>query len=357
MALFTTGNVTVAEPSDVTCPKSSKLTSWINVSPELFTEVWVLVSAWLKVPEVVIVPPVKPLPVATDVTVPENWSVEFMVTVSVVASVVMVILVPATRVTVSSLLSATIVDWPLTAMFLKMFCEEPLSLFVKVIVSGTDWSVVKSPPPVSPVPADNVIVALLGWLGKSLTVAKTFNALGLSAPCIADNSSVVNSFSGKSLTVAKTFNALGLFAPCIADNSSVVNSFSGKSLTVAKTFNALGLFAPCIADNSSGVNSFSGAGSKPKFSSAKSINDSSVKTFPKLSSQLFKEALNNVELYPKNILYIYTIGIFSCNDNTSIAHEFLGTTKITFSPKVICKLPSIICNLYIYLYFNTLNFL
>ena len=66
--------------------------------------------------------------------------------VSVVAFVVMVIPPDATKVNVSLLLSATTVDCPLTAMFLKIFCEDPLSLFVTVTVPDV-------PPPLIPVPA------------------------------------------------------------------------------------------------------------------------------------------------------------------------------------------------------------
>ena len=55
-----------------------------------------------------------------------------IVNVSVPAFVVTFIPVPETTVNVSLLVSATIVDWLATAMFLNMFCAEPVSVFVTV---------------------------------------------------------------------------------------------------------------------------------------------------------------------------------------------------------------------------------
>ena len=53
-----------------------------------------------------------------------------IVTVSVPASVVMLTVPLPTSVRVSLLLSATMSLCPPTAMFLKIFCAEPLSVFV-----------------------------------------------------------------------------------------------------------------------------------------------------------------------------------------------------------------------------------
>jgi hypothetical protein len=60
-----------------------------------------------------------PVPAMLVVTV--FVSVDAIVIVSVVAFVVIVTLLPATKVNVSSLPSATTVDWPDTAIFLNIF--------------------------------------------------------------------------------------------------------------------------------------------------------------------------------------------------------------------------------------------
>ena len=72
-------------------------------------------------------------------------SLGLKVIVSVAASVVIVIPPAAAKVNVSLLLSATTVLCPLTAIFLYMFCDEPLSEFVTVTVPLV-------PPPLMPVP-------------------------------------------------------------------------------------------------------------------------------------------------------------------------------------------------------------
>jgi hypothetical protein len=91
-----------------------------------------------KVPEDVTGVPLTVKPVGalmpTEVTVPTNWSVELMVMVSVVALVVMLMFVPATRVRVSLFVSAETVLCPATSKFLKMFCEDPKSELVIVPV-------------------------------------------------------------------------------------------------------------------------------------------------------------------------------------------------------------------------------
>jgi hypothetical protein len=113
--------------------------------PSVETPDWVIPI----VPVVVIVPPVIGAVVPTDVRVPPE-PLALIVSVSVVSLVVIVTPEPATTVRVSSLVSAIIVDWPATAMFLKIFCDEPLSLLVTVI----DPLVVIGPPlTVIPVPA------------------------------------------------------------------------------------------------------------------------------------------------------------------------------------------------------------
>ena len=71
---------------------------------------------------------------------------------SVAASVVIVIPPAAAKVKVSLLLSATTVDCPLTAMFLNILCEEPLSEFVRAILP----EVVTVPLPDIPLDPDTV---------------------------------------------------------------------------------------------------------------------------------------------------------------------------------------------------------
>ncbi len=71
---------------------------------------------------------------------------------SVLASVVMLIPPVATKVSVSLLLSATTVDCPLTAIFLNILCDEPLSELVTVTVPDV-------PPPLIPVPAVTPVIS------------------------------------------------------------------------------------------------------------------------------------------------------------------------------------------------------
>ena len=71
--------------------------------------------------------------------------IEEIVIVSVVALVVIVTLLPAARVKVSLLLSATTVDCPETATFLNMFCAEPGS--VLFIIGSLDVPVTDIPVP------------------------------------------------------------------------------------------------------------------------------------------------------------------------------------------------------------------
>ena len=94
--------------------------------------------------------PVSLVAKSMEVTVPSAPSFE-IVTVSLVASVVIVIPVPSAKVKVSALLSASIVVWPETATHLKIHWEEPRSVFVTVIVP---LPVTGLPETETPVPAD-----------------------------------------------------------------------------------------------------------------------------------------------------------------------------------------------------------
>jgi hypothetical protein len=96
------------------------------------------------------VPVVPIVKAATLVTVPpEDGALLVMVMVSDDELLVRVIPVPASNVTVSSLLSATTVALPVTAKFLKMFWPEPLSVFSIVIVplEVIGLPVILRPPP------------------------------------------------------------------------------------------------------------------------------------------------------------------------------------------------------------------
>ena len=95
--------------------------------------------------------------------------------------------------------------------------------------------------------------------------------------------------------------------------------------------------------------------SKPRFASAKAINEFTVKGVSVASTQFAKGWVNIFVEVPKYLLYITAKGISSYNDNTSIAQAFFGVTKIIFPLMETCKLPSTICNLIIILFFKILN--
>ena len=126
------------------------------------------VISQFKVTEPLVPPPLIPVPATTAVISPTfvvypapfvNWLllvIPFViVTVSVELLVVILMLVPAAKVNVSLLLSATTVFCPDTAIFLNMFCEDPLSELVIV----TDPEV---PPPLIPVPALTAVISPCG---------------------------------------------------------------------------------------------------------------------------------------------------------------------------------------------------
>ena len=162
----------VPAPAKVKC-----VASVVMVSSEA-TPVMLLESSMI-MPEVwtPVVPP-SPLTMALSVrfkavlTLPVP--VALIVIVSVVASVVMEVLVPATKVKVSLLVSVTTVLCPATAMFLKMFWLDPKSVLAMVMVSVAESPVMEIPAPAVRVKVSVVESATGDVPEVVLKVEKTF---------------------------------------------------------------------------------------------------------------------------------------------------------------------------------------
>ena len=135
--------VPVTAPTLVTVPTQSVLELNVVQSVDVNLPVFVALDSGI---DMVIVPtsviglpetetsvPNSSVTTATLFTVPSAPILDIVI-VSVVSFVVIVIPVPSSNVTESLLLSATIVFWPDTQIFLNIFCAEPLSVFVTVIV-------------------------------------------------------------------------------------------------------------------------------------------------------------------------------------------------------------------------------